>query len=335
VQELSLVEGMLIRCQHGDARVVEVSDTRVKLGLSRGRYRWVRLEDVRVEQILEAPQPKREVNKQVYAAVADALEGNLIISKELFAWMIASATVPDLDGLSVAVIGSGPLEQTAVGGLLSSIGIECKDPSEETGILIVGRGDCSDTQLRTLLTMRAGRTLRVYSQEMALTWLISGSDPFSIKNPERIRVLGGDHPTLRHLELVLAFAWPTTRVLPSHTTLEGFPAEPIGYLKREGYEVGRHGAPESRRRQILDYCYGRGVVPYDYSDEYRAEWGAAGTSTRLYKIAESIASFCRNRKRQSNPSRDAIDDWERDLDWLYETYYRGRYQFAWPGTSVW
>ncbi len=30
----------------------------------------------------------------------------------------------------------------------------------------------------------------------------------------------------------------------------------------------------------------------------------------------------------------AINDWESDLKWLKEMYYRGRMQFEWPDTTV-
>jgi hypothetical protein len=48
-------------------------------------------------------------------------------------------------------------------------------------------------------------------------------------------------------------------------------------------------------------------------------------------MAESIASFARSAKRRDAAGlMHAIADWENDLRHLYDTYYMGRFGFAWP-----
>jgi hypothetical protein len=70
------------------------------------------------------------------------------------------------------------------------------------------------------------------------------------------------------------------------------------------------------------------------STAYMREWGGPRSGERLLKMANSIAAFCRNEKRKSCPSEEAVSDWEDDLDWLRRTYYRGRFRFHWPSVSV-
>jgi 23S rRNA pseudouridine2605 synthase len=39
-------------------------------------------------------------------------------------------------------------------------------------------------------------------------------------------------------------------------------------------------------------------------------------------------------KVSGNPSEEAIEDWESDLEWLREEFYHGHFTFQWPGTYV-
>lgn len=46
---------------------------------------------------------------------------------------------------------------------------------------------------------------------------------------------------------------------------------------------------------------------------YMREWGGPSSGERLLKTANSIAAFCRDEKRKSRPSEEAVSDWEDDL----------------------
>lgn len=50
----------------------------------------------------------------------------------------------------------------------------------------------------------------------------------------------------------------------------------------------------------------------------------------INRTADSIAAFCRLRKKSLGYSDLAIEEWEADLKWLHQTYYVGRYNFSWP-----
>jgi hypothetical protein len=100
--------------------------------------------------------------------------------------------------------------------------------------------------------------------------------------------------------------------------------------------VGADGLPDTERRRILEDVFSLDLSQLEsVSDEtYLREWGAPQTGQRLHKMAESIAEFCRNMRSRSNPSQQAIIDWEHDLHWLRTTYYTGVMRFAWPQTIV-
>jgi len=335
--DTELTRGMRIRCKYGEARIVDVSDTAVKLGLSGGRYRWVDRPDLQIDQIIDGPPPdQRTMQVQVYDAACASLTDDVTLNPALLSWLVATCRVPEGADVPITLIGSAPVGKDALAGLLSRCGFVVSPSAPDTEILVVGRDDWNSDELKELLDLRSGESLRVYSQEMFLGWMISGCDPFQTKNPELIQRLAGSHDTLEFLKLAFAFDWPSTFVSPSRPNADGsFDAPETSYLKHEGYRVGKHGPSTAKRHDILRHCYLRGRVPSVFPDWYIEEWGTPASSVRLRKIAESIAAFCRNHKRLPSPSRVAIEDWELDLAWLYDNFYKGNYQFAWPGTSVW
>jgi hypothetical protein len=98
-----------------------------------------------------------------------------------------------------------------------------------------------------------------------------------------------------------------------------------------GYHVGHHGAPTGERRKILATVF---ATPENRLPHvpHREAWGEASSSLRLQKIANCLASFCRNLyANEPRHGRQAIQDWESDLKWLQETYYRhGAFHFDLP-----
>lgn len=334
---IDLIPGMVVDGKFGQARVVKVTETDVTLGLGKGRRLRVKRSELEMDRVIEIPPQERPpVQKHVYRAVREVLTDPFVLPPAMLSWLVAACTVPQGGDVPFALIGSDPFQRVQLSDLLSRLNVNVGDSSADTEVLVVGRGNWSETQLKELLDLRVGKSLRVYSQEMLFAWMISGCDPFQSNDAELIRELAGVHLTLTHLEYVLGFEWPSTFVSPSKPGADGsFDALENGYLKHEGYRVGKHGMPRDRRHGILSHCYLYGVVPNSFPDWYIEQWGRPGSSHRLQKIAESLAAFCRNHMRRPNPSRDAIEHWEDDLAWLRETYYQGKYQFVWPGTTVW
>ena len=131
-----------------------------------------------------------------------------------------------------------------------------------------------------------------------------------------------------------SFRWPTTDV-PAGTRNGRKKVVFVyqrGLLKHLTYQVGGAGLPTEARRTILDRVL-KSKLPMINSVAYIEEWGQPNSSRRLKKLAESLAAFCRNAKRNDPIRRAAsISDWENDLAYLKIVYYDGRYDFAWPST---
>jgi hypothetical protein len=129
------------------------------------------------------------------------------------------------------------------------------------------------------------------------------------------------------------FNWPTTIASKGNGKLFVDAWDEIGMLKILGYQVGRHaGLPEVTRRLILSRVFSMRLPPVLTASKMD-EWGFPTTSRRLQKMAESIASFTRNAVRRNDGSLDdAISEWEDDLGYLYNSFYIGKFHFAYPRT---
>lgn len=127
------------------------------------------------------------------------------------------------------------------------------------------------------------------------------------------------------------FDWPSTDAPGSKSGFSGIHwYYKEGLLSFVGYRVGRNGIEKEVRQRILD-CVFHNDLPQVDSDEYMRHWSEPRSAARLKKMAESLAAFTRNAKRKSLCDyRDAVADWEIDLDYLFRTYYRGHFGFAWP-----
>jgi hypothetical protein len=132
----------------------------------------------------------------------------------------------------------------------------------------------------------------------------------------------------------LEWPWPVTGV----TDGNGRGGSPLfeherSALKMCGYTVGRDGLPQAERFRLLDYFFRNrlpSAVPQVFGDEY----GDPGSEGRLQKMANVIASNCRNfKKNDAHRYRQAIADWECDLALLHARYYKAG-SFPWPPTDV-
>jgi hypothetical protein len=134
------------------------------------------------------------------------------------------------------------------------------------------------------------------------------------------------------------FAWPSTEIGTNNQgdigDLDESPK--VGLLSNMGYHVGITGAHKSERNRILEIVYTASVLPNVDSPEYIKEWGNPASLKRLKKMADTVASSCRNAKGQTHKDMHvAINDWESDLAWLKKTFYDGVYnkKFIWPSSD--
>lgn len=131
--------------------------------------------------------------------------------------------------------------------------------------------------------------------------------------------------------------WPITEIMP--TRRPGMPAFERGMsaLKVCGYSVGKSSDMTSAgRRQFLTYFFTH-ELPRRVRDEFGDEYGDPGSEYRLRKMANVMASACRNAKRRRDGADFdvAISDWESDLAFLKAEFYDRFRELEWPSTLVW
>lgn len=131
------------------------------------------------------------------------------------------------------------------------------------------------------------------------------------------------------------FKWPSTEAYDGNGRLSGAGWVEEGVLKYMGYSVGRtSGENREVRQRILSHTF-EGPLPPVFPINYSREWGEPGSSGRLRKMAETLAALTRNAKRRrTSKLRDAIRDWESDLEYLYHEYYIDRFHFLWPDPNI-
>lgn len=244
-------------------------------------------------------------------------------------------------GFEVITIGSGPFGEMEFDEFLNKCGISIYEVSEsDLNKIIMGHDDWQEDELDTAIKAREGKSLKVYSQEMVLASLALGNDLFDVCSREEIESFGRFHPALEYLMNNMGFDWPTTKVSLGLNSLIvdfiGGEWPETGVLRKMGYKVGKYGLNEDERREILDKVFNVELIPgSDDTKEYIEEWGNLNSEKRIKKMANSIASFIRNKRRDE--SRDysvAINEWEEDLKYLKKKYYRKNYGFIWPDTFV-
>lgn len=131
------------------------------------------------------------------------------------------------------------------------------------------------------------------------------------------------------------FAWPSTEVgfRSGPSQISGFRGE--GMLSYLEYRVGKEAGLSATVRQSILARVFEGKLPRVFEPSYMDEWGTPGSARRLRKMAESLAAFARNFKRQDEDRFvEAIRQWEQDLEFLHDRYYVGKFGFGWPLTSV-
>ena len=277
------------------------------------------------------------VNEFTCEAYRRLLQEPIPIDTPLLALLLAQSNIRIQE--PVVVLGSKPIKESRMIDIASKLDMPAsRTATADSQYLIIGQDGWTYEEVRELLEYRKGSTLRVYSQEMFLAYAMSGIDPLA--NISRVvEALAGHHPALRFLRKAFTFEWPSTDVVPSNSNKwlpeNIFSDQETGFLKYEGYSVGKTGRPTANRRKILDYCYLHAIVPSVFPIDYASEWSDPGTSDRLRKLANCIAAFCRNAKKKNYPPLEAIKCWEDDLEYLRHRYYEGRYVFEWPHMEAW
>jgi hypothetical protein len=246
-------------------------------------------------------------------------------------WFLESFPLPPYAEQSVSTVGSGPYPEAEFDELLESGGLDVSIIHDETDVLIIGWEEWDAEDLNVLLDRREGQPLKVYSQEMFLAYWMSGRDPF--EDEDVARAFGEGHPALEYLSNV-GFDWPSIYV--NFNTGDGeFTAEllKMGLLSQMGYRVGQsRGLQPVQRRAILEAVFKYELPNTNLPRWYVEEWGTPKSKERLKKMADSLAAFCRREKKRNH--NVAASDYEEDLKWLHDNFYRGRIRFRWPEIHI-
>ncbi|MCR9177433.1 MAG: hypothetical protein NXI19_15685 [Alphaproteobacteria bacterium] len=107
-------------------------------------------------------------------------------------------------------------------------------------------------------------------------------------------------------------------------------------LKMLGYTTGAKGMSDAERRSFLKQFLDSRLPPA-VEAVYGNEYGEPGSTNRLRKMSNVIASNCRNFKLNDGTKYQiAISHWERDLEYLRTQFYEGRgLRFQpWPSTDI-
>lgn len=238
----------------------------------------------------------------------------------------------DLFPEGVMTMGSEPFDEDDFDRFIERRSIDVYAPGGELNVLVIGNADWDEGLLDQQLESLRGEELRVYSQEMFLSYLTSGNDPYD--NKEILKIFGEGHAALEYLQ-EWGFRWPETTIVPSDGTgdFDEHDWPDVGLLKHMGYKVGANAASRWERQRILRDVF-TSTLPNVQDIEYMQEWGSPKSKERLLKMANSISSFARNEKRKKRSSSESIGHWEEDLEWLKDEFYHGRFTFTWPSTYV-
>jgi len=234
--------------------------------------------------------------------------------------------------------GHGPWDSGVMESVLKSLGYAMRPaPDKSLEVFVVGRSNWSEEEILDQIDSRAGLPIRIYSQEMFFSKLVTGRDPFDANDSDLLNAFAKDHPALQFLKS-LSTPWPELSLEEAGGIEEvdsgdyGVSNSPLNLL---GYRVGKTSPLTiSERRKILTDCFNTADLPFsDDSDEnYCRKWGRKGSDQRLYRIAVHLKSLADGRTGRDHRKPQARQDWISDSKWLKEKYakqYGSR--FSWPG----
>lgn len=252
------------------------------------------------------------------------------------------AAEPVFAGEGVVLLGRDPSRADEMRRALRLGAGQCAAVACDTaGVLIVGRDDWFIDDIEAQIRARAGRPLRIYSQELALLAVHYQVDPLAQpRSIERLlTAVAKDHPALACCRED-GFDWPFIDTARLWRELDSAWDEGIGEspLHRLGYAVGKTSAVSVRkRREVLTQAF-RGDIPAVGTAVYMRRWGEPGTRRRLRRMArhiDALIKVARARKSQLGHDMDtAIGEWTADLEWLRASFFESWMRFRWPATSV-
>ncbi len=249
-------------------------------------------------------------------------------------WFFEGVKYRPLAGSKVACIGNSPFGPEFL-KFLTEQDVIVAETHDHTEIVVLGRKGWSEEEIDQLIDSHVGGPLRIYSQEMLLGFLATNQDPFYATDLVKEAFRQG-HPGLEFVSQgwpgwVNAWVTSNRRTTSANSEFATFNVEESP-IHKMGYVVGRNGLPPHERQFLLENAF-RHALPIVGGLAYMLEWGEPGTCERLHRIADHIATNCRNASNRWAWAQ-AVADWREDLEWLKESFYHGHCRFQWPDTWV-
>lgn len=230
----------------------------------------------------------------------------------------------------IVTLGSDPLDENFFDHLLLRDGFDAVPPgTDSASIMIVGRKNCPLSKVLQHIKSRRGRSISIYSQELALFALATKCDPLDAGEDVLLEV-GATHPVLAQL-MEGAFEWPALERRSRGDTVP--PPVSIGEwndsspLTAMGYHAGRDFTDARERRDILARIIeGRLLFPDGFDRATKDAWGKPGSRQRILRVAEHLRQNI-NWPGQRINNECAARQWMADFKWLKSTYGHGG---SWP-----
>lgn len=216
---------------------------------------------------------------------------------------------------TVGVTGSGPYEKVALEKIVKLEGGIVGDGEiwQTNQLVIIGREDFDKKYLLRSVEFGSehGFSCRYLSQEDF--WRFWLGEPETTYHHGDPRI--ASHAGLYFLSSI-GFLWPSLEFVLGHGGTEDFSdrlndAHPL--FSRFGYSVRKGITVKTRRERLQRAIEGPGALG-------------------LQNVVKHI-TFLVLYRRCNDRMKGAVGRWEEDLDWLYETYYKGKpHSFVWPNT---
>lgn len=261
-------------------------------------------------------------------------------SKRIRKWLSGNTWPIPLSSAHISITGENPINEKSLYSFLKEYGKPAQPISQNTDLLIVGRKGFDEEGIKKLIWWRAGKTLKIYTQEMFLAHIF-------VKNPFQKKTVanafGNGHPAIKYV-ISLGVEWPSLdvlrkRVAPGYSSWSSAKDRPtISPLKLMKYKVGNNGKSSTERQDILKKAYAESLEKYrdKLPDSYLEEWGKPKSSDRLEKIVNCLSSFYHKNLAKMNNGKgnaEAVKNYADDLKWLKKNYFDRsprKFRFSWP-----
>jgi len=231
-----------------------------------------------------------------------------------------------------SLFGSGPFTQPDLTAFLRRHQLQPRRISDAPNAIVLGRSGWTPEDLDVIANMSRDTDIRIFSQEMLLSFWLSGRNPFAAGLRTLTAFKDGHRGLERLCEGWEGWVQTDATMMSSEGSQDNQGRRDESPLARLGYAVGHYGQSMHVRQRILSQAF-REPLPHGFDYLYLQSWGQPQSPTRLHKIAAHIARLCRDAKRRRNQDMsNAVSDWEADLAWLKRTYYHGHMTFSWPST---